>query len=1330
MRNTKPKNSDNFSKFSASHATFTILPLPHYHCQLRLLLSYSVAADTDSSAASHGYPQANPLGSIHHSTQACYFPCGEEGGHVDRLLADLPDIEFEGPDSHRMRIVAWSLAEANSLTRHEGVITKLPRKVVKREFTTRGCKYSGIFKIVSEFEGPDKSRYRAQGTAFAVNKSHVLTAAHNMWHPKLGPAKNATLFPDARAGMWAQYARKCIAAATSPNWVQVRQVEHDFCMVAVAEPFGPEVHILPCHPSPGPSHVKDGIILGFPLDLPCDAPGRHLIQCKGELSYHVDRDGIAIEHDINTKKGNSGGPVITSGQVVGIHTSFIHCERKNRAIVINRNGNNVDHQSLDSISSLCKTWLIISPNIICHNVLLEKIYKESKEIYFQNSRFMLSSGTPELLSSENIEATLQKFELPSSVELVNYVKYEASKVFLTLASIGKIKLLKDFYDDNFTDDDLPVLSEDPKWLSIRTLNDPNNHGDWECFNKFKKSTHRRHFIDDQWIFLVPYFSQNQFNYAFHANQPLPIVLSEQGCGGEGNFGFVCGVSILAGHHNYGLPEDSTGFSSRNFKVALKSLKANDDTSTKFYEQEKKTLETMRNLKHPHLIYTLAAYERGKDRGFVFPWADGGNLQQLWENDEIDVNNGVLSWALDQMRGIVDGITKLHGEHAAGTRHGDIKPTNILVFKNQDKELNLVIADVGLAKFHTTCTRERYATTTTNRGSRRYEPPEVESAGVAFSRKYDMWSLGCTFLEFLMWLLYGPQGLKYFFHECRECVSDDRYWENGSLRPVITTWMEKLSDDLPHPSAWNDILNLIKTRLLVPDVNFRASSHEALQEIKQIQKYNADIPSYVQIGLPELPEVASARQFQLLKEWIRLCDETHKCTHIQGEMTTTMRMPTRVIDVGLGEDTYLRLIIPPNTLKEKYIALSHCWGKIDQNLKFVTEKGNIDQLLCEICFNRLPRVFQDTVRTTRALGIRYLWIDSLCIIQDDENDWLIEATKMEDVYSCAYVTIAASSTTSPFDGFLLERPKRAYATVMTPNGPLYLAEAIDDFAGDVEGGILNTRGWVLQERALSRRIIHFTSTQIYWECGNGVHCETLAQLRNSKSQFLSDPNFPDLAMNYFKDERIRLIQYLYTLYSALKFTKVSDRPVAISGLLNRLSRTFSIRVDYGIFWKYFERLILWRACARGSLLRIDYTSRQSVPSWSWMAYSGGILYPDIPFGKVEWTGDLRKPFVDESQGGIREPTLTAKARKLTIELPDLLNRVPLDMDIASDFEGGQWKCITVGKGKVGSEVRNVPHYVLLIRPSPISLSHDVYERIGAGILTPIHFSTEFDEVRLI
>lgn len=125
---------------------------------------------------------------------------------------------------------------------------------------------------------------------------------------------------------------------------------------------------------------------------------------------------------------------------------------------------------------------------------------------------------------------------------------------------------------------------------------------------------------------------------------------------------------------------------------------------------------------------------------------------------------------------------------------------------------------------------------------------------------------------------------------------------------------------------------------------------------------------------------------------------------------------------------------------------------------------------------------------------YIWIDSLCIIQDDAEDWKSEAARMEQVFRGAYFTIAATSAKTSNDAFLVPRQPRPCVEMVMPNGEvIYICHFIDNFHKDVELGALNRRGWVLQERVLSRRSIHFSSTQIYWECGMGVHCETLTRL---------------------------------------------------------------------------------------------------------------------------------------------------------------------------------------------------------------------------------------------
>lgn len=248
-----------------------------------------------------------------------------------------------------------------------------------------------------------------------------------------------------------------------------------------------------------------------------------------------------------------------------------------------------------------------------------------------------------------------------------------------------------------------------------------------------------------------------------------------------------------------------------------------------------------------------------------------------------------------------------------------------------------------------------------------------------------------------------------------------------------------------------------------------------------------VPRYVQIGFPKLPEAGSQIQFELLRAWLRTCDntKTHSC-HPALEGT----LPTRVLDVGTaGSPNVLRLHCSSRKERGRYIALSHRWGPYGM---FSTIKENLAAFLKSIEFDELPKTFQDAVFVTRQLGIRFLWIDSLCIVQDDREDWEKQSKLMEDVFQSAYCTIAA--TKGSFDGFLTPRRSRKVVAMKSNlGGSYYICETIDDFHSDVEEGELNKRGWVLQERVLSHRTIHFTATQLYWECGNGVQCETLTKL---------------------------------------------------------------------------------------------------------------------------------------------------------------------------------------------------------------------------------------------
>ena len=267
-------------------------------------------------------------------------------------------------------------------------------------------------------------------------------------------------------------------------------------------------------------------------------------------------------------------------------------------------------------------------------------------------------------------------------------------------------------------------------------------------------------------------------------------------------------------------------------------------------------------------------------------------------------------------------------------------------------------------------------------------------------------------------------------------------------------------------------------------------------------YLASPNNCIQISFPILPEAESPTRFALLRAWLRWCDKSHNCN--KHYIKSNTELPTRLLYVGDPNDPdydpdALRLDCATQIDKRKYIALSHCWGElpIKDKKQFCTTQDNISQRLGGFSISDLPKTFQDAVKVTRELYIPYLWIDSLCIIQyeDNKEDWKRESSRMENVFSLAYCTIAATSAAHSKAGFLERNVSADYVLTQDASGRrFYICTSMDDFNNDVEKAQLNTRAWVMQERVLSRRTIHFSNNQTYWECGEGVYCENLTRLK--------------------------------------------------------------------------------------------------------------------------------------------------------------------------------------------------------------------------------------------
>jgi len=218
-----------------------------------------------------------------------------------------------------------------------------------------------------------------------------------------------------------------------------------------------------------------------------------------------------------------------------------------------------------------------------------------------------------------------------------------------------------------------------------------------------------------------------------------------------------------------------------------------------------------------------------------------------------------------------------------------------------------------------------------------------------------------------------------------------------------------------------------------------------------------------------------------------------------------RLPKRVLAIGMLGKPTLKLIETDDLPgRYPYATLSHCWG---DSVTLKTTIGNLGSRLRAIAEDDLPVVFAQAIEIARRLAIPYLWIDSLCIVQDSRDDWERESVKMCDYYSHSYLNIAAGASANHSVPLLGERDAR-WSPVAFPltsrKRRTYnvFARRIPSFYDITQNGVLYSRAWAYQESALAPRTIHFTNNDLAWECRGGISTQNRITNLHGDSQALS------------------------------------------------------------------------------------------------------------------------------------------------------------------------------------------------------------------------------------
>jgi hypothetical protein len=397
---------------------------------------------------------------------------------------------------------------------------------------------------------------------------------------------------------------------------------------------------------------------------------------------------------------------------------------------------------------------------------------------------------------------------------------------------------------------------------------------------------------------------------------------------------------------------------------------------------------------------------------------------------------------------------------------------------------------------------------------------------------------------------------------------------------------------------------------------------------------------------------------------------HECTRNHDRCNAAIPerwFPSRVLDITDADQNRVRLVsrdcVPPG---QPYATLSHCWG----NLPLLQTRGEIlEEFMSGICLSRLPKTFLDAVSITERLGLRYLWIDSLCIVQDSSEDWTHEADLMSRVYRYCFINIAATGSANSTGGCFWGRDPRTLLPTQLfvqwsgcragVNKRYLVISESDVWAQKLTHEPLNQRGWVLQERILSPRVLHFGRSQLFWECRHLVACETYphglpACVRGHtsidiKSLQLGDETKDDrwpskyvsigpsggpifgrlwnAFMELFRPIVIHKVTLhaamraasvfqdwdaVLELYTALALTYDSDKLVALAGVAGSISMTEPgvLGDGYlaGLWQSSLPAYLLWEP-ARGDSLRVSPTrpGRWIAPTWSWASIKGKISF---------------------------------------------------------------------------------------------------------------------------
>ena len=336
-------------------------------------------------------------------------------------------------------------------------------------------------------------------------------------------------------------------------------------------------------------------------------------------------------------------------------------------------------------------------------------------------------------------------------------------------------------------------------------------------------------------------------------------------------------------------------------------------------------------------------------------------------------------------------------------------------------------------------------------------------------------------------------------------------------------------------------------------------------------------------------------------WVTHCQDYH--SEACRNNTDLAGMKLKLIDIN-------QLCVVDAPSDARYAALSYVWGGADQltlvkdNYERLTQKEGLS-----VQYGDITNTIQDAIKITRHLSLQYLWVDALCIKQDGGKEKDEQIEQMDKIYNSAVVTIVSTGSNANAEIPGLRQSSKTAHQFTCKVGDIEFINSLPTLAQALSLSDWDQRGWTLQEKALSPRLLIFTEFQTYWHCNSAIHSEDInLELRNDTRNLRTvvehyDEYSAKLRRVYKPSPGSASAQYTSLLRSfvARNLTKQSDALNAFTGVLNKLAPELG-KARLGLPTRYFTGAMLWQHDRHFPDRR-----REQFPSWSWTGWEYG---PDV------------------------------------------------------------------------------------------------------------------------